>query len=326
MATGKRRIGEFDIIARYFAPLTAGDPLAFGLLDDAALVDVPDGQSLVMTKDLIVAGVHFLPDDPADLIARKLLRVNLSDLAAMGAVPVAYLLGVALPESVDEDWLKAFSAGLGADQKTYGIHVIGGDTVATPGPLTLSLTALGTVARGSAISRAGAKPGDDIYVSGTLGDAALGLKMLQGELAPASQDLIDRYRLPRPRVAMGLALRGLASAAADISDGLIADLGHICEASSTGASIQEAELPLSPPARVALEANPELIASILAGGDDYELVVTAPPQAADAIRACAERESLALTKVGRIEQGRGVRVMTPDGGIRELKQVGFTHY
>lgn len=326
MAPGNSRIGEFEIIARYFAPLTDGDPLTFGLTDDAALLDVPAGQSLVVTKDMMVAGRHFLPDDPADLIARKLLRVNLSDLAAMGAVPKAYLLGIALPDTVGEDWIAAFAGGLDEDQQRYGIHLIGGDTVATPGPLSLSLTALGTVKCGCALSRSGARRGDDIYVSGSIGDGALGLKALLGELKPRPQELIDRYRLPRPRLALGQALGGIATAAADISDGLIADLGHICDASGFGARILEVKVPLSPPVQAVLEADSAQIGVILSGGDDYELVFTAPPEVRAEVATLANSLGLAIARIGQIEEKRGVRVITADGGERDIKTAGFTHF
>lgn len=326
MAPGNSRIGEFDMIARYFAPLTDGDPLTFGLTDDAALLDVPEGRSLVVTKDMIIAGRHFLPDDPADLIGRKLLRVNLSDLAAMGAVPEAYLLGIAIPEANEEGWIAGFAAGLKEDQRAFGIHLVGGDTVATTGPMALSLTALGTVQRGCALSRSGATKGDDIYVSGTVGDAALGLKALLGDLDGGSKDLIDRYRLPLPRLKLGQALVGLASAAADVSDGLVADLGHICDASGLGATIFEADIPLSRSARAALERDAALIDAVLTGGDDYELIFTGKPSIRDDVIAIAGSLGLAITRIGQVEAAPGVRVMTVDGQERALKQPGFTHF
>ena len=320
------RIGEFEMIARYFAPLAAGEQLAFGLRDDAALLEVPEGKQLVVTKDMMVAGVHFLPDDPADLIARKLLRVNLSDLAAMGAVPAGYLLGLALPESVSEAWVADFAAGLAADQTTFGVPLIGGDTVAIPGPLTLSLTALGTIDRGTSLRRSGAKPGDQIYVSGSVGDAAIGLKMLQGSVRPSVPDLVDRYRLPRPRLALGQALTRLASAAADVSDGLIADLGHICAASGVGAVVDETAVPVSPEVRAILDKTPDHIVTVLTGGDDYELVFTAPESAAEDIKSLAGRLDLAISPIGWIEATPGVRVTTAGGGVRDLGEGGFTHF
>ncbi|MDF2781719.1 MAG: thiL, partial [Geminicoccaceae bacterium] len=266
-------LGEFAFIAERLRPLAAGSPGALDLADDAALLDPPAGSELVLTKDAMVAGVHFLPDDPPGDIARKLLRVNLSDLAAMGAAPLGYLLALIRPKATAEDWLAEFCRGLAEDQATFGIGLLGGDTVSTPGPLALSLTALGHVPRGAALRRGGAKPGDDIWASGTLGDAALGLKVLQGELeaAPAvGAQLVERYRLPQPRLALGQTLRGLASAALDVSDGLLADLGHILETSAVGAEIHAAALPLSPAAR----ALPGVREAALAGGDDYELLFT----------------------------------------------------
>src|SRR5215472_2578795 len=224
-------IGEFERIARFFAPLAA--PGALGLTDDVAVIDGPDGEEYVLTTDAIVEGVHFLKDDPPDLVARKLLRVNLSDLAGKGARPIGYLLTTALPKRCGEDWLAAFAAGLAADQATYGIGLLGGDSTATSGPVTLSVTAIGSVARGAGVLRGTARPGDLVFVSGTLGDAALGLRVLRGELSgldAADRDfLVDRYRLPQPRLELGRRLVGLAQAMTDISDGLVADLGHICE-------------------------------------------------------------------------------------------------
>ncbi len=313
---------EFDLIARHFAPLASGAPGAFGLTDDAALVEVGAGRRLVATKDMIVAGVHFLADDPADLIARKLLRVNLSDLAAMGAEPRWYLLAIALPRDADDGWVAGFAAGLGVDQTAFGVHLIGGDTVATDGPLTASITVLGEVDADHAIRRAGARPGDTVYVSGTLGDAALGLRVRRGELpnldADAQASLIDRYRLPRPRVDLGQGLQGVASAVIDISDGLVADLGHICTQSAVGAEVEAGRVPLSPAARTALDANPELMASVLTGGDDYELLFTA--EAIDALSADPP-----ITAIGRITEASGVRVLDNEGAPMTFPSAGYRH-
>ena len=313
---------EFDLIARHFAPLSSGAPDAFGLTDDAALVEVGPGRRLVATKDMIVAGVHFLADDPADLIARKLLRVNLSDLAAMGARPRAYLLAIALPRDTDDGWIAGFAAGLGADQAEFAVHLIGGDTVATDGPLTASITALGEVDTDHAIRRAGARSGDTIYVSGSLGDAALGLLARRGELAGLDDTtkafLIDRYRLPRPRVELGQRLQGVASAAIDISDGLVADLGHICAQSGVGAEIEAGRVPLSPAARSALDASPELMTSVLTGGDDYELLFTA--RAVDGLSADPP-----ITAIGRITDGSGVRVLDDAGVPMTFSAAGYRH-
>ncbi|MBV8651470.1 MAG: thiamine-phosphate kinase [Alphaproteobacteria bacterium] len=322
------RLGEFARIARYFAPLAG--PGALGLLDDAALIDPPPGRQLVLTTDAMVAGVHFLSEDPAELIARKLLRVNLSDLAAMGAEPVGYLMTTALPQACDEAWLEDFAAGLAADQKEFGIALLGGDSVATPGPMTLSLTAIGSVAPGRAIRRGGAQPGDGIYVSGTIGDAALGLRVLRGDLATLAAEarrfLADRYHLPRPRLALGARLAGIAHAMLDVSDGLAGDVGHICEVSGLKAIVEADLVPLSSAARQALQGDPVLLALVLAGGDDYELVFAAPRALDAEIAALAQALDLPITRIGRFETGEGVRVLDGSGKDIDLASPGYRHF
>ena len=318
-------LGEFAFIAKHLRPLAAGAPGALDLLDDAALLDPPEGAELVLTKDAMVAGVHFLADDPPAQIAQKLLRVNLSDLAAMGAAPLAYLLALARARDTPEAWLAEFCQGLAQDQAEFGIVLLGGDTVSMPGPLTLSLTAIGQVPRGQALRRSTARPDDDIWVSGTLGDGALGLKVLQGALeAPpeACADLTRRYRLPCPRLALGQALRGLASAALDVSDGLLADLGHILETSQVGAEIHADALPLSPAAR----ALPGARAAALAGGDDYELLFTAAPERRPRIEALSEELALPLTRIGRIEAASGLRALDEEGREISTAQTGWQHF
>ena len=326
--SGKSGLDEFGRIARYFAPLAA--PGALGLLDDAALIDGPPGEQYVLTTDTIVEGVHFLPGDPPDLVARKLLRVNLSDLAAKGAVPVGYLLTTILPRDRGEAWLASFTKGLAADQREFGIALLGGDSVASASPAALSVAAIGRVGAGKAVLRGGARPGDDIYCSGTLGDAALGLKVLRDELvqldAPARNFLAGRYRLPQPRLKLGQGLAGLAHATIDISDGLVADLGHICDVSAVGATIEAALVPLSPALRLALKAEPSLLVAALTGGDDYELLFTAPPQAAPGLAALAADCQVALTKIGVIEPGRGVSVVDSAGAALDIAQGGYRHF
>ena len=253
---GRRRTGEFDLIERFFRPLSRAAPGAFALRNDGALLTPPTGASLVVTKDLMVAGVHFPEGEEPSIIARRLLRVNLSDLAAMGATATSYALGLALPEDVADAWVAAFAAGLAQDQEAFGVALIGGDTVATGGPAVLSLTAFGTVAGDACLARSGAGEGDDFYVSGTVGDATLGLRAVRGELAAlAASDraaLAERFRLPEPRLALGTALVGLATCAIDISDGLVADLGHICEESGVAARMSTDAVPLSAAAQHAL--------------------------------------------------------------------------
>jgi len=324
------RAGEFELIARYFAPLAQGVDGALGLRDDAAWLAPEPGTELVVTTDALVEGVHFLPDDPPELVARKALRVNLSDLAAKGAVPRVYFLDAVLPQTFSETWLAAFVSGLAADQAEYGIRLAGGDTAATPGPLTLAITAIGTVPAGKMMRRSTARPGEAIYVSGTLGDAALGLRVRRGGLQTLDGDarryLEQRYRLPMPRVDLGPRLIGLAGAALDVSDGLVADLGHICETSGVAAIVKESALPLSAPAAMALAHDPELITDILAGGDDYEILFTAPASAEGALAEIGRALGLDLTRIGTIEAGSGVTIVRPDGRMRELPSGGWSHF
>jgi thiamine-monophosphate kinase len=318
-------LGEFEFIAARLKPLAAGTPGALDLEDDAALLDPPAGMTLVLTKDAMVAGVHFLADDPAGEIAKKLLRVNLSDLAAMGAAPVGYLLALARAKETPESWLAGFCQGLAEDQAEFAIGLLGGDTVSTPGPLTLSLTAIGQVPEGQALRRRGALPGDDLWVSGTLGDAALGLLVLQGKLDSPGNGrdfLIRRYRRPQPRLALGQGLRGLAHAALDISDGLLADLGHILDASGVGAELRADQLPLSPAARDLPGARD----AALSGGDDYELLFTAPAAGREEVVALARRLGLPLTRIGRIETGSRARVLDETGQEIAPVRRGWQHF
>ncbi len=326
----RRAAGEFELIAAYFRPLAEGHAGALELADDAALLDVAPGRRLVVTADTIVAGVHFFPDDPPDLIARKLLRVNLSDLAAMGARPLAYLLGLALPKEAGAEWLEAFCRGLGADQEEFGLALIGGDTVATPGPTTLTLTALGEAVPGEELRRSGAKAGDLVFVSGTIGDAVLGLEARRGGLEALQgtlrEHVLGRYHLPRPRLELGMRLRGVAHAALDISDGLVGDLAHVCAASGVGAVIAWPKVPLSEAARRAVEADPALVPALLAGGDDYELLFTAAAEAKEEIAALARELALPLSEVGHITEGRDVRVIDAEGCEIEVEQLGYRHF
>ena len=296
---------EFDLIARYFAPLAG--PEGLGLKDDAALLSPPVGKSLVFTTDANVAGVHFLADEAPGVIARRLLRTNLSDLAAKGAVPLGYLLTLALPPNIDEVWISTFAEGLALDQAEYNIALYGGDTVSTSGPLMASITAIGSVDK--MIRRDGAHVGDDVYVTGTIGDAGLGLSIAQGGLPnlPASQRgfLLERFRLPSPRVAFGVALARaeVATAAADVSDGLIADSAHIAKASEV---------------RIAI--------GLVAFGDDYEIVFSAPPSAQLAIAAIAAETGTKVTLIGHVEAGApGVQVLDAAGMPIDLPREGYVH-
>lgn len=328
------RRSEFQQIADLFAPLAASAPGALGLKDDAALLVPPAGQQLVVTVDAILSGVHYLPDDPPDLVARKLVRVNLSDLAAMGATPAGMLLACAFPRDCPDAWVEAFAAGLALDVAEFGCPVIGGDTVATPGPATFSLTALGWAPTGQALLRRGARAGDLIAVTGTIGDGAVGLWAAQGRLAglgvPADvcAALAARYHLPQPRLAIGQALRGLASAAMDISDGLVQDLGHVCAASGVSAEIRLEAVPLSAALQTARDHTHIADELILTGGDDYELLVTIPPEnwpevaarlgdlVPTVIGVCREDDSAAET----------VRVLDRQGQPMKLAATGWQHF
>jgi thiamine-monophosphate kinase len=328
--TRQRLPAEFELIAEFFAPLAAGTPGAFGLTDDAAVIDVAPGRRLVVTVDAIVENIHFLSDDPPDDVGRKLLRVNLSDLAAMGARPIGYVMATILPADLDRAWLEGFAAGLADDQARFGVGLYGGDTASTPGPLTLSLTAFGDIEPGRELRRSGARPGDRIYVSGTIGDGALGLKALRGTLKGITDEarayLAARYRVPTPRVALGQGLVGLANAAIDISDGLAADLGHVCETSGVRGVVQAARVPLSDAARQALAADPALLGDILGGGDDYELLFTVPAAAAGRLAALARDLALKLTEIGRIEAGAGVEMRDEEGRDVTPARAGFRHF
>ncbi len=313
---------EFELIARHFSRPAPGARLGVG--DDAALMKIAAGQELAVSTDMLLAGRHFLPDTDPEALGHKALAVNLSDLAAMGACPRWALLAIALPEA-DDAWLSAFSRGFYALAERFGVDLVGGDT--TRGPFTLCVTILGEVEAGQALTRSGARPGDQIWVSGCLGGAALGLAHLQGRvrLDPALADKCrQRLEWPEPRVALGRALRGLASAAIDLSDGLLADLGHILERSRVGAELELAHLPADP----ALAAVPEDLAldCLLAGGDDYELVFTAPPAHAATIESLAQRLALPLTRIGRIVAGADLVVRDVQGRPLAHHKRGYDHF
>ena len=325
-------LGEFDLIARYLRPLAADEPAALGLTDDAAVLTPPPGEDLVLAADAMVAGVHFLPDDPVETVGRKLLRVNLSDLAAMGARPLGYLMTLALPAKLEAPWIAAYAEGLAADQAIFGLSLLGGDITRTEGPLTLSLTILGALPSGRRLTRGGAKPGDRLYLSGPIGDAGLGLALLQERLrlddAEAREALVARYRLPQPRLALGQGLlaEDLARAAIDVSDGLLADAGHIAETSGCRLEIEAARVPISAAAAALLAAEPGLALERLAAGDDYELLFSAPEAAGQGLSALAARLDLPLTEIGAVTEGAGVALLGEDGREIDLGRAGWTHF
>ncbi|HEY3949046.1 thiamine-phosphate kinase [Phenylobacterium sp.] len=307
---------EFSEIARLFRPLTGGAPGAFDLLDDAAVVSPRPGHDLVVTKDAIVEGVHFPVGEAPALVARKLLRVNLSDLAAKAAEPFGCFLAVAWPQAYGPAERAAFAEGLGDDLKAFGLALLGGDTVSTPGPFTASLTALGWVPEGRMVRRAGARVGDVVAVSGAIGDGTLGLAAVKGEIDDPDGRLASRYRLPTPRLELRAALRAQAHAAADVSDGLVADAGHIGEAGRVAIRLDLDALPLSPPARRWLDAQSDRAAALIrlaTGGDDYEIVA-----------AFADTPPPGFTAIGAVEAGEGTRVFCA-GREMKIAQGGWRH-
>ena len=325
--------GEDRLIARHFKPI-AKHPGALGLTDDAALLSLPPGQALVVTADAIVGGVHFFVDDPADAVARKALRVNLSDLAAKGAKPSGFVLTLALPKGLGEGWLKAFARGLGSDARKYGCPLLGGDTVYTPGPVSISITAFGTLPVNTMVRRTGARAGDHVIVTGTIGDAALGLRLRKASAiakrwkldAAMRRHLLARYLVPEPRNALAETLRRHSSAAMDVSDGLAGDLGKLCRASGVGAIVEAANVPLSTAARAALAAEPKAIEAILSGGDDFEVVATIPPRKLKSFLAAARRAGVAVSPVGRVTAGQGVRFRDDNGRQLRFRRASFSHF
>jgi thiamine-monophosphate kinase len=311
---------EFTMIARHFAPLAA--PGALGLTDDAAIVTPPPGRELVITADTMVEGVHYLRGEPAANVARKLLRVNLSDLAAMGATPLHYLLMLSAPRATPDSWVAGFAEGLAADQARYGVSLLGGDTTSTPGPITVSITMFGHVAPGAALRRNGACPGDGLWVTGTVGDGVLGLWALQGKIADPDGSLAAHYRLPEPR--LGLALHGIAHAAMDLSDGLVQDSGHLARASGVALELAPALVPLSPAGRA---AGADFVTSGAAGGDDYELLLAVAPANEARLVEVMRTAKIRVTRIGHFAAGPPeVRGIAANGSPVELGGKGWSHF
>lgn len=324
--------GEFEIIAKYFAPLAADAPGAFGLKDDAAAIA---GGDLIVTKDLLVEGVHFRSRDPKDGVARKALRVNLSDLAAKGARPIGYLLGCVWPVGVKESVIADFASGLRADQDQFKIALFGGDTTAHAvkgAPLTISITMFGLQGSAGILRRAGARAGDDLYISGAIGDAGLGLAALEGEIKPSSAHkayLVDRYRQPSPRLSLGGALGGHASAAIDVSDGLIADARHIAAQSGVAIEIGAEKIPLSGAAKTWLETHGDFedgITRLATSGDDYEILFTAPSSRRRSIEMASQVTKTPVTRIGSVAKGAGVRLLAANGAEIAIAKAGFDHF
>jgi thiamine-monophosphate kinase len=320
---------EDHLIARFFKPL-ASHPGALGLSDDAAFLTPPPGCDLVLKADAIVGGVHFFPDDAAHTVASKALRVNLSDLAAKGARPLGFLLSLAIPKDIGEDWLAGFAEGLRGDAVLFGCPLFGGDTDSTPGPITISIAMFGTVPEGTMVRRAGAMPGDRVFVSGTIGDAALGVMVRGGKSWKLSEaqrkHLLSRYLLPQPRNALAEAVRTYASAAMDISDGFVGDFSKLCRVSDVSADIEVARLPVSDAAKAVIASDPGTLETAITGGDDYEIVCTVPVAKADSFRAAAKVAQVPVTEVGEIKAGKGARFLGADGQALTFKRASFSHF
>ncbi|MEP4030907.1 thiamine-phosphate kinase [Roseibium polysiphoniae] len=333
-AGADQRLGEFELIKRYLAPL-ASDPGSLGLTDDAAVYAPHDSHELVLTKDMLAANVHFFADDPPEAIAAKALRVNLSDLAAKGAVPTAYLLGLGLPDDWREDWLERFCCGLSGDQSAFNVVLLGGDTIRTGDGLQISVTAIGETPVGTAVRRSGAAPGDLLYVTGTIGDAAAGLK---ARLDPGfahrmrlsesdHRHILDRYLLPQPKVKLAGAVRASASAAMDISDGLLADAGHLARASGVDLLLELADVPLSSALMAISKADQPTFQACLNGGDDYEILACVPEDRASAFEADATAAGCPVTRIGKVKSGSGqLQLQGADGPLPIGQFPGFRHF
>jgi thiamine-monophosphate kinase len=324
---------EDDLIATYFRPI-ATHPGAFGLTDDAAAIAPPPGCDLVLKTDGVISGVHFFPDDPAGAVARKALRINLSDLAAKGAAPLGFLLSIGLPAGLPSGWIRDFARGLREDAEHYGCPLLGGDTDKSPGAITVYIMALGAVPHGTMVRRSGARPGDVVVATGTIGDAALGLKLRLDEGAAGrwgldaamAAHLRSRYLLPQPRTAVAEALRRHASAAMDVSDGLAGDLAKLARVSGVAAEVAIADVPLSTAARRAVAAEPALMETVLTGGDDFEVIATVAPERLDGLRRDTAEAGVEVTRIGNIAAGTGTWFRDADGRAMAFRRASYSHF
>ena len=325
--------GEDRLIGRFFRPL-ARNPGAFDLHDDAAVITPPVGYDLVLTTDAVIEGVHFFPGDPAADIARKALRANLSDLAAKGAEPLGFLLTLALPGRVDEEWVAAFADGLAADIDAYKCPLLGGDTDSTPGLLSVAISAFGSVPHGKMVRRTGAKAGDAVVVTGTLGDSALGLALRRDPQLAARANLtaeeeaylLNRYLLPQPRSAMAKTLREHAHAAMDVSDGLAGDALKLAGASNIAMEINSTMLPLSSASRKLVAFDPALIETVCTGGDDYELLVAMPATNVEPFQKQAGESGAVASVIGSVKNGEGAVILDAKGKPIVFQRASFSHF
>jgi len=320
---------EFSFIEKYLSPLTFGKSEALSLKDDAAIIRQKTGYDLIITKDAIAEGTHFFAKDAPYDIAKKLLRVNISDLASKGAQPYCCFLGLILPKNITEKWLKDFTSGLRDDLQEFGCFLAGGDTSVHDGGLVLTLTALGYVPTGKAILRSDAKAGDLVFVTGTIGDSYLGLQLLQAKYSalsgPSKEFAINRYYIPQPRLSVGKLLGEVATSCADVSDGLLADLGNICKASKVGAEILLENVPLSAAAQETANLDSNFKINAITGGDDYELIFTVSAAMQNEIEAIAEKTGIRITKIGKILEGTGVKLLGINGEEIVTKMDGYKH-
>jgi thiamine-monophosphate kinase len=325
---------EAELIETYLAPLAAGDPEGVGLGDDCAFLAPPAGALLVLKTDPLAEGVHFLADEAPEDIAWKALAVNVSDLAAKAATPLGYLLALSFPEPPTHGFMRRFAAGLADAQRAFGMRLLGGDTDRRPGPMTVTPTVLGAGPAGARLIRRNARHGDVLFVSGTLGDGALGLALRRdpalatpaGLTEQGAAHLRARYRRPEPRLALARALMAHGRAAMDLSDGLVKDLGRLCRASGTGAIVEAARLPVSAPAQAMLRADPSRLSLVLAGGDDYEVLAAVPPERAAAFAADAAKDGAPVTEIGRLGADPGVQIIGPDGAELDPGTSGYDHF
>jgi thiamine-monophosphate kinase len=328
-STSSVRPGEFELIRTLFAPLSRALSGAFGLADDVAVLSPPEGNEIVLKTDAVIEGVHFYKSDPPETIAKKALRVNISDFAAKGATPHAYLLALGLPDWPDSTWLERFVRGLAEDQAEFNVTLVGGDTDQTPGPLTIAVMMTGFVPEGTLVRRNGAAVGDIVYVTGTIGDAGGGLELLRAGTPNQTEwkaELVTRYRVPRPRLAFGQLLRGIASASLDVSDGLIADCGHIAEVSNVRIEIDARRVPLSAALLQLRGDDLAAVVNAVTAGDDYEIAFTASATQRNAIVTAAERSNTKITEIGCVAAGGGVVLLDAKGGEVHLPHKGYTHF
>lgn len=320
-------MNEFEMIQKYFLPLTMGRREAGQLSDDAAVIGVPDGYDLVVSSDTLNGGTHFLKKEAPANIAHKVLRVNLSDMAAMGAKPHSYQLNLAFSNMPDEDWVREFSAALLEDNEEFGVFCSGGDTTVAEGPLLISMTITGLVPKGKAVRRSTAQEGDLVVLSGPIGRAAVGVKVLLDTLTienPAS--FLEACHKPQPRTPISEEICQYARAAVDVSDGLIADLGHVCKASGVAAKLNLADIPLHKDTRALLDAQVVTAESLLTGGDDYEICMAVAPENFEAFAAAAKEKGVELAVIGAFTKGKGVEVVDERGEAMNFKRAGWTHF